>query len=90
MGIREDRSKLGVLAREMEEVRQRIKEYENLSPTQKLAETLHTKLCHSSQCDWGYSSWQSMTDITVCRPQYVLLASQLITAGLDPNKFPNL
>lgn len=89
MGIKEDKLKLLTLSKEIQEVQKRITEWDSLSPTQKLSEILHIKLCRSNQCDWGYSSWYSGCDMTICRPLYLSLASQLITAGLDPNKFPN-
>lgn len=56
--------KIRKLEEELKKLKEEQREYENLDPSCKVAEELHSALCHSNhvdQCDWHYGNWKNPT-----------------------------
>lgn len=80
------RSEIDQIEQDLADKRAELARREALSPTHRLAETLHELMCrhnHADQCDWFYGSWGQFHSPYSSRSTYMAKAGALLAAVND-------
>ncbi len=73
--------RMAELQNEIDKLKREQEMLQSLSPAQRVAETLHKKLCyhdHTDQCGWYYSKWGEYLNANNVRARYLTKAENIL------------